>query len=201
LPQGLKDPPSYLSVLPTSSKTAEQATVPPPYSATSSALPLPDIDNEKAALVAADEKDVAEDTLHFLNHDYDTIASLSIRYNVPAMVLRQANKITSDHLLQGRRTVLIPGEYYKGGVSLSPRPVEGEEEERRKSKIRRFMTSCKVSDYDIAVLYLEQSGYDLGAATEAFVGDETWERNNPNQMPRSGKVKERRSRGPFWRGL
>jgi hypothetical protein len=46
----------------------------------------------------------------------------------------------------GRRTVLIPGEFYKSGVSLSPRPVEGEEEEARRVKIRKWMVACKVSE-------------------------------------------------------
>jgi hypothetical protein len=49
--------------------------------------------------------------------------------------------------LLARRTVVIPGEYYKGGVSLSPRPVEGEEEEARKGKIRRWMVACKVAEW------------------------------------------------------
>jgi hypothetical protein len=61
--------------------------------------------------------------------------------------LRRANKISADHLLQARRTIIIPGEYYKGGISLSPRPVEGEEEERRKAIVRRWMVACKVSEY------------------------------------------------------
>lgn len=43
--------------------------------------------------------------------------------------------------------MVIPGEYYKGGVSLSPRPVEGEEEEARKGKIRRWMVACKVVEW------------------------------------------------------
>ena len=43
--------------------------------------------------------------------------------------------------------MVIPGEYYKGGVSLSPRPVEGEEEERRKGIVRRWMVACKVAEY------------------------------------------------------
>jgi hypothetical protein len=42
---------------------------------------------------------------------------------------------------------MIPGEYYQGGVSLSPRPAEGEEEERRKATVRRWMVACKVSEY------------------------------------------------------
>lgn len=129
-----------------------------------------------------------EDTLHFLNHNHDTITSLALRYGVPAAALRRANNINSDHLLLGRRTVIIPGEFYKGGVSLSPRPIEGEEEELRKGKIRRFMVSCKVSEYDLAVLYLEQHGYDLDAATEAYVADEEWEAAHPAEGSARGKA-------------
>ncbi|KAG5925687.1 hypothetical protein E4U53_003252 [Claviceps sorghi] len=141
-----------------------------------------------------------DDVLHFLNHNLDSITSLSFRYGVPAAALRRANHLTSDHLLWGRRTICIPGKYYKGGVSLSPRPVDGEEEERRKSKIRRFMTSCKVSDYDVAVLYLEQSDYDLGLSVEAYLGDEAWETEHPRHSP-ARTPSRRRNRGPFWRGL
>jgi hypothetical protein len=66
---------------------------------------------------------------------------------VPTAALRRANNITSDHLLLARRTILIPGEFYKAGVSLSPRPIEGEEEERRRAILRRWMVACKVSEY------------------------------------------------------
>ena len=61
--------------------------------------------------------------------------------------LRKANNITSDHLLLARRTVIIPGEFYKKGISLSPRPVDGEEEEKRKALVRRWMVTCKVSEW------------------------------------------------------
>jgi hypothetical protein len=89
----------------------------------------------------------AEDVLHFLDHEHDSLQSLSLRYGVSISVLRHSNNISSDHLLLARRTVVIPGEYYQGGVSLSPRPVEGEDEERRKAIVRRWMVACKVSEY------------------------------------------------------
>lgn len=119
----------------------------------------------------------AEDTLHFLNHEHDSIPSLSLRYGVPQDALRRANKIHSDHLLLGRKTVLIPGAFYKGGVSLSPRPIDGEEEELRKNKIRRLMTSCKLVDYGVAQLYLDQAGWNLDRAIDKYVGDEAWEQS------------------------
>ncbi|OLN93929.1 hypothetical protein CCHL11_03487 [Colletotrichum chlorophyti] len=188
LPTNLKDPPSYTPA------THLSSAPPPPYTPGASAAIPPN--DEKTATTTTPTPTPPEDTLHFLNHDHDTIPSLSLRYGVPADILRRANNLTSDHLLHARRTVLIPGEYYPAGVSLSPRPVEGEEEELRKSRIRRFMTGCKVSDYDVAVLYLEQAEYDLAVAMEAYFADEAWEREHPVQE--GGK--KPRNRGPFWRG-
>ncbi|KAK2032693.1 hypothetical protein LX32DRAFT_611462 [Colletotrichum zoysiae] len=204
LPPNLKDPPSYSSFPPIHHlSSGAPAAPPPPYApSTTAGTPLDEKSGGVPSSSSSSTTTPPEDTLHFLDHEHDTVASLSLRYGVPAAVLRRANNIASDHLLQGRRTVLIPGEYYAAGVSLSPRPVEGEEEELRKSRIRRFMTGCKVSDYDVAVLYLEQVGYDLAAAMEAYLDDEAWERNNPVQE--DGKRKKSkgkpRDRGPFWRG-
>ncbi|KAL6869336.1 hypothetical protein ACO1O0_000661 [Amphichorda felina] len=212
LPQGLRDPPSYTPVAGRSSKTTTTTTTevlasatapPPPYTPSATVTTQPDPTDEKAALAASaaagDKEAAPEDTLHFLDHEHDTVASLSLRYGVPAAALRRANNITSDHLLTARRTVLIPGEFYGGGVSLSPRPVEGEDEERRRSRIRRFMTSSKVADYDVATLYLEQAGYDLAAAVDAYFADEAWEREHPSRGKQPAKG--HKNRGPFWRGL
>jgi LysM repeat protein len=84
--------------------------------------------------------------LHFVDQNNDSMTSLSLRYGVPIDALRRTNNLYADHLLAARRTILIPGEYYKGGVSLSPRPLEGEEEEIKKTKLRKFMVGCKVSE-------------------------------------------------------
>lgn len=108
----------------------------------------------------------------------------------PPAPQRRVNNLPSDHLLAARRTLLIPGTHYRGGVSLSPRPVEGEAEEARKAKIRRFMVTCKASEYDVAVFYLEQAGYDFSAAVETFFADEAWEREHP-----IAEGADRRSRG------
>ncbi|CEJ89471.1 hypothetical protein VHEMI05312 [[Torrubiella] hemipterigena] len=182
LPQGLKLPPSYSQTRP------PQDLAPPPYSVAETSHGT-DVAKHSPSGVF-NEKHVPEDTLHFLNHEHDTISSLSLRYGVPASALRQKNNIGSDHLLQGRKTILIPGEYYHNGKSLSPRPIDGEDEERRKSRIRRFMTTCKVHDYSEAVLYLEQADYDLQLAIEAYVADEQWER-------RHSRGQDHRSRGLF----
>ncbi|GAP91047.1 hypothetical protein SAMD00023353_1502220 [Rosellinia necatrix] len=183
LPPGLRDPPSYTSSAYTASTAFDLS--PPPYTPTPPTdLKLQGPLNEKSAL-QSDES--AEDILHFLNHAHDSINSLSLLYGVPASALRRANNIASDHLIFGRRTVVIPGQYYKGGVSLSPRPIEGEEEERRKAKIRRWMVSCKVHEYDVALLYLEQAGYDLQMATDAYFADEEWERTHPADKTKRGK--------------
>lgn len=84
--------------------------------------------------------------LHFLDPSQDTIPSLSLRYGVPQDALRRTNGLYANHLLAARRAILIPGEYYKGGMSLSPQPIDGEEEEIRKGKVRRWMVACKVAE-------------------------------------------------------
>ena len=144
LPQGLRDPPSYSP--PSSSKPSPLPSQDPPTY--SDELPsYSSLTNTQTQLPEKGSSSQPEDVLHFLDHEHDNLTSLSLRYGVPIAALRKANNITSDHLLLARRTILIPGEFYKAGVSLSPRPVEGEEEERRKAIVRRWMVTCKVSEY------------------------------------------------------
>lgn len=91
----------------------------------------------------------------------------------------------------------MPGTHYPSGVSLSPRPVGGEEEEARKARIRRWMVACKCAAYDVAELYLAQSGGDLGEAVERYLADEEWERAHPLEGgPARGKGKGKGRMGP-----
>ncbi|KAF2143307.1 uncharacterized protein K452DRAFT_247755 [Aplosporella prunicola CBS 121167] len=183
IPQGLREPPAYSP--PASPRPAHAILAPvgmderpPAYSKHDPVQPPPEKSQKPAP-----------DVLHFVNQDEDSILNLSLRYGVPADALRRTNKLFADHLLIGRKAILIPGEYYKGGVSLSPRPVEGEEEEARKAKVRRWMVACKVAEYDIALLYLEQADYNLDTAIEAYKADERWEMEHPMVGPSKGKNK------------
>lgn len=126
-----EEPPSYESIHPLSSPL-------PPLQTHSTIYP------QTQTPVSPLNAPETLDTIHHLAHPNDTLLSLSLRYKIPIEVLRKKNRITSDHLLLARKTILIPGEWYKGGESLSPRPVEGEEEERRKGIVRKFMVVCKV---------------------------------------------------------
>ncbi|KAI6351128.1 hypothetical protein MCOR25_010123 [Pyricularia grisea] len=183
-PAGLKDPPSYGFVTAAASRPPIEA--PPPYSTTAEPPAPPEKGKRTGAETPTTTNNKDSPILHFLDHEHDSVSSLSLRYNVPAAALRRANRLGSDHLLLGRRVVLIPvaaGGGHDGGAttttSLSPHPVEGEEEERRKGRIRRWMVACKEADYDVAVLYLEQNDYDVDAAVEAYFADEAWERAHP----------------------
>ncbi|KAL8995194.1 MAG: hypothetical protein Q9169_005027 [Polycauliona sp. 2 TL-2023] len=180
LPQGLREPPAYSAV---STSSDEQ---PPAYS--------PPDKQDNALEKGQEGAEVADDVLHFLDPAHDTISSLALRYSVPPNALRIKNNVYADHLIAARKTILIPGEFYKGGVSLSPQPIDGEEEEIRKSKIRRWMVTCKVSEYDVALLYLDQAKYDLDAAVEAYMADEQWERDHPIQTSSKTKIPPKRSR-------
>ncbi|KAM0278086.1 hypothetical protein ACHAQH_005377 [Verticillium albo-atrum] len=177
LPFGPKTPRDRTPVIPLSRlSTSSSPSPPPPYT--------------------SEEK--SQDTVHHLNHANDTLASLSLAYNVPAPILRAHNNLPADHLLPARRTLLIPASHYPAGSpSLSPHPVESEDEIRRKAALRRFMVTCKVADYDVATLYLEQAGYDLRRAVENWEGDAAWERAHPKE----GKGKGPAAKGGWWKIL
>jgi hypothetical protein len=53
------------------------------------------------------------------------------------------------------------------------------------------MVACKEWDYDTAVVYLEESGYDFGEAVRRYVEDCAWEREHPLDS-RTGKGKGRK---------
>ena len=141
-----------------------------------------------------------EDIVHHLHHPRDTIQSLSLSYNIPASVLRSYNNLSSDNLLLARHTILIPASHYQGS-SLSTEPqVDADEDERRK-KTRRFMVTCKVSEYDVAVLYLQQADWDMDKATEAWMEDERWEREHPikPQLGKDGLPKGKGKMSEVWK--
>ncbi|KAL8700733.1 MAG: hypothetical protein Q9224_000830 [Gallowayella concinna] len=142
LPQGLRDPPAYspsCSLNPVSPVQDFGPEQPPAYSARNDQQDQLEKEGQNGV-------EIADDVLHFLDPTQDTIASLALRYDIPPGALRTKNNLFADHLLAARKTVLIPGEFYKGGISLSPQPIDGEEEEIRKSRIRRWMVTCKVSE-------------------------------------------------------
>ena len=136
LPQGLRDPPAY---------TTLDHRIPPPAEKGDDELPAYSSHAPAQTLSEKGSEQAAPDVLHFLTPN-DTLQSLSLAYGVPLNALRRTNNVFADHLVIGRKTILIPGEYYKGGVSLSPQPLESEEEQIKKTKVRRWMVSCKVSE-------------------------------------------------------
>ncbi|KAL2181672.1 uncharacterized protein P884DRAFT_281868 [Thermothelomyces heterothallicus CBS 202.75] len=204
-------PPPYSAIAQTikvKHNATEPADPPPPYSPSpptiSSSTPRPSSLSQPPAI---DEKATAPTgyTIHHLRHPPhphpDTLASLSLRYGIPLPVLRRHNNLPSDadYLLAARNTMLIPTAYIitpaSGEASLSPHPVEDAAERERKIMIRRFMVACKEADYDAAVVYLEESGYDFEEAVARHREDAEWERRNPLQASqKKGMGRYRNSR-------
>ena len=91
---------------------------------------------------------------------------------------------------------MIPRTYYSG-ESRSPNPIDSEEEETKKVKIRRWMVATKCADYDVAGVYLKGSDWELETAVEAYRGDERWEKENPiiSSMRGGGGGKEKKKVG------
>ncbi|CAN8096307.1 unnamed protein product [Discula destructiva] len=200
---GLREPPSYdFAVASPRGSNTVAAHVPPPYTtATATSLNAFTGSNDPSSAPSDEKASItqdAQDTLHFLAPD-DTLPSLSLRYDIPLALLRAHNRLPAfgaDHLLHARRTLRIPPDPVTAQprVSLSPRPVDGEAEEARKAAVRRWMVACKCADYEVAELYLGQSGGDVDGAVGAFLADEEWERRNPRGKGREGG----RDRGGVW---
>ena len=52
--------------------------------------------------------------------------------------------------------------------------------------------------YDIALLYLQQSDYDLSFAVEAYLADEKWEKEHPLEAASKGcKTDQKRGKRRF----
>ena len=51
--------------------------------------------------------------------------------------------------------------------------------------------------YDVALLYLQQSNYDLDVAVEAYLSDEKWEREHPIEGSSKGKAKQKAGRRKY----
>lgn len=182
LPQGLRDPPAYSPSTASKAHDPEVATsqsitklgecdASPPYSST-----------------VEGEGDPRPDVVHHLKHPDDTIPSLSLLYRLPPSLLRTHNNLSSDHLIFARTTLRIPSSHY-AGPSLSPNPVLSQENDEKRKKIRRFMVACKVSEYDVASLYLEQGGWEWETAVANWREDERWEKEHPLHPYKKGKGK------------
>jgi len=174
---GLRLPPAYS----TSSKstTHQSDDLPPAYTSI------------RVSAVAGSRPPETDDVIHYLTTD-DTIASISLAYQVPAPMIRTHNGLYSDNLMAARKWILIPRSHYQGpALSTPPDP----EEEERKNRLRRWMVSTKCPDYDVAKLYLKGSDDDLEAAVEAFKADEQWEKEHPMKGKQRARPGRRTSSG------
>lgn len=175
---GLRLPPSYTSTAGESSIQKSGIELPPSYDSATRQI---------SGVNGAPPVDT-EDTVHFLSAQ-DSFQGLSLAYKVPVSIIRQHNNIYSDTLLAARKWVLIPRSHYSGpSLSTPPDP----QEEERKNKLRRWMVATKCADYNVAILYLNGSAYDLDIAIDAYREDEQWEKNNPLNGKGKGNVKYRR---------
>ncbi|KAJ2906711.1 hypothetical protein MKZ38_000447 [Zalerion maritima] len=122
--------------------------------------------------------DEVKNCIHHHIHPHETLFSISVLYNLSPSEVRKANSLSptgiDDRLLLARKTVVIPGRTN----SLSATPPGGEEAERRRLGIRRWMMATREPNYDIAKTYIEGSGWDVDLATDRWFGDGDWERNN-----------------------
>ncbi|KAH6636582.1 hypothetical protein F5144DRAFT_601315 [Chaetomium tenue] len=197
------EPPPYSAIAqtinPKTNSTKPPSPPPPPYTSPFHSKPNP---KQPPQEKEKEQQEVQPPyTIHHLRHPPhptpDSLTSLSLRYGIPAHILRQHNNLPNDadYLLAARHTLLIPTAYITNtnttttpNPSHSPHPVEDAAERERKVQIRRFMVACKEPDYDAAVVYLEASGHDFDAAVAWHRADAAWERANPNRLDGPGPL-------------
>ena len=165
--------PRHATLSPSALQTTSQD--PPSYDVATSAANSQGL--EGGADLSSSSMRSTEDVVHYLSPD-DNIQTLSIAYSVPASILKSHNTLHSDHLISARRTIKLPASHYQG-PSLSPNPLESQEEVERKSKIRKLMVQCKVSEYKVALIYLEEAKWDLDKAVKRVEEDDRWEKEHP----------------------
>ncbi|CCG84438.1 protein of unknown function [Taphrina deformans PYCC 5710] len=120
---------------------------------------------------------------HFVRKE-DSVGSLSLAYDVAPSVIRKANHLFADALLQGRSFILVPG----ATRSLSDRPGE---EDVRKGKLKRFMVQVKCTDYDMAKTYMTECDYSVADAVERYLADSQWTRAHARDVNHTGPATRR----------
>jgi len=166
-------PPSYETSLKQSTYT------PPPYSNTTQYYP--DLHQNTPSAPLLPQQSVSEkvqttpedpDKL-LIRHKVlttDTLSGIAVRYNVSTEAIKLTNKMQTDQVF-GYNELWIPYD------SKNPTPIPQEEskEYEKRNLIRKFM---KITDTDVeeeASYYLEEAGWDVDKAVEAYNGDAQWE--------------------------
>lgn len=152
---------------------------PPPYTINNLPSPPPYSTDAPRTINPSDS------LIHYLLPN-DSVISISFQYSIPSNIIRSHNRLYSDSLLAGRNFILIPRDWYIG-PSHSPNPVQSEEE----NALKRFQIRTKCVEYDIAKVYLDESGWDLERAVEKWTADERWEAANgeTSSRVRNGKAR------------
>lgn len=168
--------------------------LPPPYTSVSDPSPPPSYQIPSSPSSSSAPSRV----LHHLRSN-DTILSLSLLYKLPPHIIRNHNRLFSDHLLQARRTIEIPSPPYNGPSLSQPPTEEEQEQEVKKSKIKRFQLKTKCIDFDSAKVYLKEAGWDEELAAKNWLADERWVKDNPMRERNTGnKGKEVVGKGRKW---
>ncbi|KAI9651629.1 MAG: hypothetical protein M1831_000562 [Alyxoria varia] len=175
---GLRDPPSYTSPPrsppPPEPRNDQNTDEPPTYDDALAASSNSTNNTHPSTTLFDDDITARPDLIHHL-HTHDTLSSLAISYRIPSATLRTHNSLYSKNLFHARHTLSIPLSQSslplshfmdeKGQLqSLSPKPVDSEEERERKAQVRRFMVGAKCKEYEIAELYLGQARAAVGGS-------------------------------------
>lgn len=110
----------------------------------------------------------------------DTLAGLSLHYNVAPAELRAHNRLFADTDLAGRPFLRIPRGTY-AGAGLRPAPDAGA---ARKAAVKRFQLATKCVDAEMARVYVAAADGRVDEAAAAWRRDEAWVREQEQREQR-----------------
>jgi len=124
-------------------------------------------------------KQVSQDP-RFFNHiilPSDTLQGIALRYGVTTRELRDENMLTTTAHLHERAALKIPIKRNNApSQDIDPRELKAIMERRL---VARFMKETRTKERSEALFYLEETNFDVNAATQLFFDDGVWAHEHP----------------------
>jgi len=115
----------------------------------------------------------------------DTLAGLSLKYNVDLCELRKTNKLFSDSLLHARRTIIVPTKVEQEEPNDLEQPTQQSfffsEPKDMRWLVKQFQLVTNCLDAPVCRKYLENNGWSVPRSVQAYEEDLVYERKYPNQ--------------------
>lgn len=140
------------------------------------------------------EQVLAEGFIRYTIQTSDTLQGVAIRHKTTVAVLKQLNKLFSDHDIHKLKTLVVPDPNYNNNYNNHKHihSFLSSPEEVQKFNVKKFASREGVCNEE-ALFYLSDNNWDVERAKESFIDDAEWARETERAWKRQregGRVKE-----------